>query len=125
MLKFDKLCRQRVITGGVLDEDVVNFKTFASSFVMLVRLSTSAGWNDILDPLLIQPPDCNEDYITRPDGTLYKQGNGDCGTPWLAYLFIPHDIKHIEIILCDSHLFLLVSLVEILQNYSNICVDYN
>jgi hypothetical protein len=38
---------------------------------------------------------------------------------------LKHDIKHIEIILCDSHLFLLVSLVEILQNYSNICVDYN
>ena len=100
------------ITGGVLDEDVVNFKTFASSFVMLLRLSTSAGWNDILDPLLIQPPDCNEDYITRPDGTLYKQENGDCGTPWLAYFFMCSYILIIFLIIINTYI------AVILENFN-------
>jgi hypothetical protein len=53
------------ITGGVMDEDVVNFKTFVSSFVLMLRLSTSGGWNDILEPLLLQSPDCNKDKISK------------------------------------------------------------
>lgn len=63
---------------GALD-DVVNFETFASSMLLLFRLSTSAGWNDVLEPLLIQPPDCDENYLGQP--------NGNCGTPWLAILY--------------------------------------
>lgn len=100
------------ITGGVLDEDVVNFKTFASSFVMLLRLSTSAGWNDILEPLLIQPPDCNDEYITRPDGTLFKQENGDCGTPWLAYIFMCSYILIIFLIIINTYI------AVILENFN-------
>lgn len=63
---------------GALD-DVVNFETFSSSMLLLFRLSTSAGWNDVLEPLLIQPPDCDENYMGQP--------NGNCGIPWLATLY--------------------------------------
>jgi voltage-gated cation channel len=32
--------------------DMVNFETFPNSMLLLFRLMTSAGWNDILDPLM-------------------------------------------------------------------------
>ena len=38
--------------NGSLD-DTVNFQTFGSSMVLLFRLATAAGWNDVLDGLLI------------------------------------------------------------------------
>jgi hypothetical protein len=63
---------------GALDS-VVNFETFGSSMLLLFRLSTSAGWNDVLKPLLVQYPDCDPNYNNIP--------NGNCGTPWLAVLF--------------------------------------
>lgn len=63
---------------GALDE-LVNFETFGSSMLLLFRLSTSAGWNDVLEPLLIKPPDCDENYLGQP--------NGNCGIPWLAILY--------------------------------------
>ncbi|XP_048583288.1 sodium channel protein 1 brain-like isoform X2 [Nematostella vectensis] len=63
---------------GALD-NVVNFETFGSSMLLLFRLSTSAGWNDVLNPLLAEPPDCDPTYEGLP--------NGDCGTPWLAHIY--------------------------------------
>ena len=43
------------------------------------RLMTSAGWNDVLESLMIQPPDCD----LHKDGT----SNGDCGHPLLAITY--------------------------------------
>lgn len=40
---------------------------------------TSAGWNDVLESLMIQPPDC--------DLTLDYSSNGDCGHPLLAITY--------------------------------------
>ena len=39
------------IGTGVIDE-FTNFKSFPTSFVLLLRLMTGAGWNDVLDALL-------------------------------------------------------------------------
>ena len=64
-------------TGAL--NDVVNFETFGNSMLLLFRLSTSAGWNDVLEPLLIQPPDCDENHLGQP--------YGNCGIPWLAILY--------------------------------------
>lgn len=51
----------------------VNFRTIGRALLVLFRLSTAAGWNDILTPLIVQPPDCDPDF----------QGlsNGNCGYP--------------------------------------------
>ena len=43
------------------------------------RLVTSAGWNDVLDPLLVTPPDCDPDYRGLP--------NGNCGHPFVAIIY--------------------------------------
>ncbi|XP_064620216.1 sodium channel protein 1 brain-like isoform X2 [Lineus longissimus] len=73
-------------TGAL--NDLVNFETFERSMLLLFRLTTSAGWNDILDPLFIQPPDCDPEYYTNPVGVKVKVQNGDCGTPWLAAAYM-------------------------------------
>ncbi|XP_058466071.1 sodium channel protein 60E isoform X1 [Malaya genurostris] len=62
---------------GALD-DMVNFETFGRSMQLLFRLMTSAGWNDVLESLMIQPPDC---ALTK------DLSNGDCGHPLLAITY--------------------------------------
>ena len=44
-----------------------------------VRLVTSAGWNDVLEPLLVTPPDCDPDFKGLP--------NGNCGHPFVAIVY--------------------------------------
>nr|XP_032292108.1 sodium channel protein 60E isoform X3 [Drosophila virilis] len=63
---------------GALD-DMVNFQTFGRSMQLLFRLMTSAGWNDVLESLMIQPPVC--------DPFFNRQTNGDCGHPLLAITY--------------------------------------
>ncbi|XP_031348219.1 sodium channel protein 60E-like isoform X1 [Photinus pyralis] len=63
---------------GALD-DMVNFQTFGHSMHLLFRLMTSAGWNDVLESLMIEPPEC--------DPTFKGQGNGDCGYPLLSITY--------------------------------------
>ncbi|XP_063982973.1 sodium channel protein 60E-like isoform X2 [Diachasmimorpha longicaudata] len=64
---------------GALD-DMVNFETFGRSMQLLFRLMTSAGWNDVLESLMVQPPDCDPTPTSR-------QLNGDCGYPLLAITY--------------------------------------
>ncbi|KAF5282508.1 hypothetical protein FQA39_LY04915 [Lamprigera yunnana] len=63
---------------GALD-DMVNFQTFGHSMHLLFRLMTSAGWNDVLESLMIEPPDC--------DPHFKGQSNGDCGYPLLSITY--------------------------------------
>lgn len=46
---------------------------------LLFRLITSAGWNDVLESLMVEPPECDPHYK--------HQSNGDCGYPLLAILY--------------------------------------
>ncbi|XP_061720824.1 sodium channel protein 60E isoform X2 [Cydia pomonella] len=62
---------------GALD-DLVNFQTFGRSMQLLFRLMTSAGWNDVLESLMITPPDC--EYGDHGN-------NGNCGSPLLAITY--------------------------------------
>ncbi|GFR23957.1 sodium channel protein 60E [Trichonephila clavata] len=61
------------VSGGL--SEMVNFQTFANSMILLFRLTTSAGWNDVLDSLMIQPPNCDPQL-------------GDCGHPTLAVVYL-------------------------------------
>ncbi|CAG9795589.1 unnamed protein product [Diatraea saccharalis] len=63
---------------GALD-DLVNFQTFGRSMQLLFRLMTSAGWNDVLASLMIQPPECELGDV----GHI----NGNCGSPLLAITY--------------------------------------
>lgn len=46
---------------------------------LLFRLTTSAGWNDVLEPLLVTPPYCDPNYRDLP--------NGNCGHPFVAIVY--------------------------------------
>ncbi|XP_022252047.1 sodium channel protein 60E-like [Limulus polyphemus] len=65
--------------GGALTE-YVNFETFAKSMLLLLRLTTSAGWNDVLHGLMVEPPDCDMNYKNLP--------NGNCGYPLVAVMYL-------------------------------------
>ena len=52
--------------------DMVNFETFRNSMLLLFRLSTSAGWNDVLASLMVQPPDCDPTHDDLPNGNCGK-----------------------------------------------------
>ncbi|CAG5115374.1 unnamed protein product, partial [Candidula unifasciata] len=80
--------------NGVLNE-IVNFQTFGNSFTLMLRLATSAGWNDVLEGLLIKEPFCNPNYYTLPNGISKESSNGDCG---VSYLAIPFMVSYIIIV---------------------------
>lgn len=48
-------------------------------YKLIFRLMTSAGWNDVLESLMVTPPDC--------DMHFKNQTNGDCGHPLLAITY--------------------------------------
>ena len=100
--------------NGVLN-DLTNFQTFANSFLLLFRLATSAGWNDVLDALLIQEPDCNGTYKTLPDGNVEKSSYGDCGLPWLAIPFMMSYIIVVYLIVINMYI------AVILENFNQVC----
>ena len=92
--------------------DIVNFQTFASSFVLLLRLATSAGWNEILEPLLISAPDCDPDFATRPDGTTFENSGGDCGNAFMAIFFMVSYIFIIFLVIINMYI------AVILENFN-------
>lgn len=91
-------------TGAL--NDVVNFENFGNSFILLFRIMTSAGWNDILDPLMIQPPDCDPNYKGLP--------NGDCGQGLVSVFFFVTFIVMIFLILINMYIAI------ILENYNQV-----
>ncbi|XP_076321983.1 sodium channel protein 1 brain-like [Tachypleus tridentatus] len=60
--------------------EYVNFETFAKSMLLLLRLTTSAGWNDVLHGLMVEPPACDMNYKNLP--------NGNCGYPLVAVMYL-------------------------------------
>ena len=78
----------------------------------MLRLSTSAGWNDILDPLLISVPDCDPNFKTLPNGTKVPDSSGDCGIPWLAVPFMVSYIIIIYLIVINMYI------AVILENFN-------
>lgn len=91
-------------TGAL--NDVVNFETFVQSFALLFRLMTSAGWNDVLDALMIQAPDCDSDYLGLK--------NGNCGQPLFAQFYFVSFVIITYIILVNMYIAI------ILENFNRI-----
>ncbi|XP_032880061.1 sodium channel protein type 2 subunit alpha isoform X2 [Amblyraja radiata] len=64
-------------------DDMFNFETFGNSMICLFQITTSAGWDGLLAPILNSgPPDC--DPKKENPGSPIK---GDCGNPPVAILF--------------------------------------
>uniref|UniRef100_A0AAR2KDQ8 Sodium channel protein n=1 Tax=Pygocentrus nattereri TaxID=42514 RepID=A0AAR2KDQ8_PYGNA len=63
-------------------DDMYNFETFGNSMIILFMITTSAGWDGLLAPILNYPPDCNPSK--ENPGTTVK---GDCGNPSVGIFF--------------------------------------
>ncbi|KAG9331908.1 hypothetical protein JZ751_016596, partial [Albula glossodonta] len=63
-------------------DDMYNFETFGNSMICLFMITTSAGWDGLLLPILNRPPDCSLDK--ENPGTSVK---GDCGNPSVGIFF--------------------------------------
>ncbi|XP_048033303.1 sodium channel, voltage gated, type VIII, alpha subunit a isoform X7 [Megalobrama amblycephala] len=63
-------------------DDMYNFETFGNSMICLFMITTSAGWDGLLAPILNYPPDC--DPNKENPGTTVK---GNCGNPSVGIFF--------------------------------------
>ncbi|CAJ1075533.1 sodium channel protein type 4 subunit alpha B [Xyrichtys novacula] len=66
---------------GMID-DMFNFETFGNSMICLFMITTSAGWDGLLSPIMNLPPDCDPD-IVNPG----SQVRGNCGSPAIGIVF--------------------------------------
>ncbi|XP_058144913.1 LOW QUALITY PROTEIN: sodium channel protein type 5 subunit alpha [Dasypus novemcinctus] len=63
-------------------DDMFNFQTFANSMLCLFQITTSAGWDGLLSPILnTGPPYCDPNL---PNG---NGSRGNCGSPAVGILF--------------------------------------
>lgn len=89
----------------------VNFRTFMSSFCVLFRVATAAGWNNVMEGVMIEPPFCDPNKQFSNGGSGITQG--DCGN------------KPVAIVYFVSYMFLIVQFVVnmyiavIMENFNN------
>ncbi|XP_044280519.1 sodium channel protein type 5 subunit alpha-like isoform X1 [Varanus komodoensis] len=63
-------------------DDMFNFQTFATSMLCLFQITTSAGWDGLLNPILnTGPPHCD------PSHQNANGSKGNCGSPAVGILF--------------------------------------
>ncbi|XP_067359706.1 sodium channel, voltage gated, type VIII, alpha subunit b isoform X4 [Channa argus] len=70
------------VKHGAGIDDMYNFETFGNSMIILFMITTSAGWDGLLLPILNYPPDC--DPLLENAGT---PATGDCGNPSVGIFF--------------------------------------
>ncbi|XP_060898616.1 sodium channel, voltage gated, type VIII, alpha subunit b isoform X2 [Labrus mixtus] len=70
------------VKHGAGIDDMYNFETFGNSMIILFMITTSAGWDGLLLPILNYPPDC--DPLLENSGT---PNTGDCGNPSVGIFF--------------------------------------
>ncbi|XP_062988965.1 sodium channel protein type 4 subunit alpha isoform X2 [Elgaria multicarinata webbii] len=64
-------------------DDIFNFETFGNSIICLFQITTSAGWDGLLNPILNSgPPDCDP-HLENPGSEV----KGDCGNPSIGICF--------------------------------------
>nr|XP_020635442.1 sodium channel protein type 5 subunit alpha-like isoform X2 [Pogona vitticeps] len=63
-------------------DDMFNFQTFANSMLCLFQITTSAGWDGLLHPILnTGPPYCDPGHINA------NGSRGNCGSPAVGIMF--------------------------------------
>lgn len=64
-------------------DDIFNFETFGNSILCLFEITTSAGWDGLLLPMLNSgPPDCDPDFENPGTDVM-----GNCGNPGMGIMF--------------------------------------
>ncbi|XP_034559541.1 sodium channel protein type 4 subunit alpha-like [Notolabrus celidotus] len=64
-------------------DDMFNFETFGNSMICLFQISTSAGWDNLLSPIMSSPPEeCDVNFVNTGTNT-----RGNCGSPSVGIAF--------------------------------------
>ncbi|NXU55552.1 SCN5A protein, partial [Turnix velox] len=63
-------------------DDMFNFQTFLNSMLCLFQITTSAGWDGLLNPILNTGPPYCDPNLPNANGS-----KGDCGSPAVGILF--------------------------------------
>ena len=90
-------------------DEVYNFETFGKAFILLFQMSTSAGWDTVLEGII------NEVECNPPDGETGNPGNCGYTTMGIAYLLSYLVISFLIVI----NMYIAV----ILENYSQATED--
>lgn len=85
-------------------DDVFNFETFGQSMILLFQMSTSAGWDSVLDPI-IDDADCSTGE------------NGNCGSYGMGIIFL------ISYLFISFLVIINMYIAVILENYSQATED--
>ncbi|XP_008323058.1 sodium channel, voltage-gated, type I like, alpha b isoform X3 [Cynoglossus semilaevis] len=89
-------------------DDMFNFETFGNSMICLFQITTSAGWDGLLAPILNKrEPDCDS-QVEHP-GNPYR---GNCGNPSVAIFFFVSYIIICFLIVVNMYI------AVILENFS-------
>ena len=90
--------------------DYFNFQTFGNSMIILFQISTSAGWDSVLQGISISEPHCNG---TKTDDQPY----GDCGNSSMAVFFL------ISYLIITFLVIINMYIAVILENFSQATED--
>ncbi|KAG0090940.1 calcium channel protein [Podila epicladia] len=91
-------------TYGPNGSDHVNFRNVGNSMLMMARMSTGEGWNDLMHDFAVERPQC----VNQPTNYLLS----DCGsTGWSYTLFITFNI-------ISMYIFTNMFIVVVMHNFS-------
>ncbi|XP_061555828.1 sodium channel protein type 4 subunit alpha B [Phycodurus eques] len=95
------------VKKGAMLDDMFNFETFGNSMICLLTITTSAGWDSLLFPIMSTPPDCDP-HMENPGTSVV----GDCGSPAVGVIFVTSYIILSFLIVVNMYL------VVILENFN-------
>ncbi|KAK2839752.1 hypothetical protein Q5P01_013492 [Channa striata] len=89
-------------------DDLFNFETFGNSMICLFQITTSAGWDGLLSPILNKHEDDCDRFKEHPGSFV----TGDCGNPPVAIAFFVSYIIICFLIVINMYI------AVILENFS-------
>lgn len=95
-------------TGGV--DDILNFETFPSTFLVLFQVSTSEGWNTFIEPIMSD--DCDPNIPT-------PMGNGDCGNPAVGVAYFVTFVLMTFLIVINMYIAIILENFEVATRESS------
>ncbi|KAM7381330.1 hypothetical protein PAMA_012268 [Pampus argenteus] len=102
-------------------DDIFNFETFGGSIICLFEITTSAGWDALLLPMLNRdPPDCDPNF--ENPGTDVK---GNCGSPGLSMVFFCSYIIVSFLVVVNMYIAIILENFNVAQEESSdaLCED--
>ncbi|KAJ8383482.1 hypothetical protein AAFF_G00219990 [Aldrovandia affinis] len=102
-------------------DDIFNFETFGNSIICLFEITTSAGWDGLLLPMLNSgPPDCDPD--AENPGTDVR---GNCGNPGLGIMFFCSYIIMSFLVVVNMYIAIILENFNVAQEESGdlLCED--